>query len=157
MPRSAEGRPLSYVALNGHGSYPMAAWIPRIFFAFNDQTSDKGVPLQHCCPDIYCNGSPPAQSLCACLSLSGMGHCCNLLACCMLAASLTCFSQIVFSNTTPKMAAAPEASCKTRQYAIAQMCNVLAAAVQGHSGTPGVAWWSPLRGSCHQSPAAATA
>eukprot|EP00891_Asterochloris_glomerata_P006031 jgi/Astpho2/6031/Aster-03988 len=42
MPRSAEGRPLSYVALNGHGSYPMAAWIPRIFFAFNDQTSDKG-------------------------------------------------------------------------------------------------------------------
>ena len=50
MPRSAEGRPLSYMALNGHGSYPTAAFIPRIFFAFNDRTSDRGETLQHCCP-----------------------------------------------------------------------------------------------------------
>ena len=75
MPRSAEGRPLSYVALNGHGSYPIAAWIPRIFFAFNDQTSDQGETPQHCCPVIWCDGSPPAQYLSACLWLSGVGRC----------------------------------------------------------------------------------
>ncbi|KAL0034634.1 hypothetical protein WJX77_000317 [Trebouxia sp. C0004] len=38
MPRTPDGRPLSYVALNGHGSYPRAGFIPRIFLAFNDRT-----------------------------------------------------------------------------------------------------------------------
>lgn len=38
MPRTADGRPLSYVAINGHGSYPRAGFIPRIFLAFNDRT-----------------------------------------------------------------------------------------------------------------------
>ncbi|KAL3140806.1 hypothetical protein ABBQ32_005349 [Trebouxia sp. C0010 RCD-2024] len=38
MPRTAEGRPLSYIAVNGHGSYPRAGFIPRIFLAFNDRT-----------------------------------------------------------------------------------------------------------------------
>ena len=43
MPRTADGRPLSYVALNGHGAYPRTGFIPRIFLAFNDYTG-KGVP-----------------------------------------------------------------------------------------------------------------
>ena len=42
MPRTADGRPLSYIAINGHGSYPRAGFIPRIFLAFNDRTG-KGV------------------------------------------------------------------------------------------------------------------
>ena len=44
LPRAADGRVQAFVALNGHGSYPEAGTIPRVFFAFNDQTSDKGEP-----------------------------------------------------------------------------------------------------------------
>ncbi|DBB18049.1 TPA: hypothetical protein ACH3X3_003041 [Trebouxia sp. C0006] len=43
MPRTPDGRPLSYVALNGHGSYPRAGFIPRIFLAFNDRTGQGQV------------------------------------------------------------------------------------------------------------------
>ena len=42
MPRTADGRPIAHVAVNGHGSYPAAGTIPRIFYAANDQTSDRG-------------------------------------------------------------------------------------------------------------------
>lgn len=56
MPRTAEGRPLSYIAVNGHGSYPRAGFIPRIFLAFNDRTG-KGVyhtPSElYMCVDIH--------------------------------------------------------------------------------------------------------
>lgn len=45
MPRTADGRPLSYIAINGHGSYPRAGFIPRIFLAFNDRTG-KGVNME---------------------------------------------------------------------------------------------------------------
>ena len=44
MPRTPDGRPLSYVALNGHGSYPRAGFIPRIFLAFNDRTG-QGITI----------------------------------------------------------------------------------------------------------------
>ncbi|KAL0028666.1 hypothetical protein WJX79_009247 [Trebouxia sp. C0005] len=43
MPRTQDGRPLSYVALNGHGSYPRAGFMPRIFLAFNDRTGQGQV------------------------------------------------------------------------------------------------------------------
>ena len=46
MPRTADGRPLSYVALNGHGAYPRTGFIPRIFLAFNDYTG-KGEVFDH--------------------------------------------------------------------------------------------------------------
>ena len=58
MPRTADGRPLSYVAINGHGSYPRAGFIPRIFLAFNDRTGTGAndavllpamPPLHSCC------------------------------------------------------------------------------------------------------------
>ncbi len=42
VPRSEGGRPLAHIAVNGHGSYPIAGTIPRIFFAANDQTSNQG-------------------------------------------------------------------------------------------------------------------
>ncbi|CAL8466419.1 g5955 [Coccomyxa elongata] len=42
VPRSEAGRPLAHIAVNGHGSYPIAGTIPRIFFAANDQTSNQG-------------------------------------------------------------------------------------------------------------------
>ena len=45
MPRTADGRPLSYIAINGHGSYPRAGFIPRICLAFNDRTG-KGVNME---------------------------------------------------------------------------------------------------------------
>ena len=41
-PRGADGRLLAHVALNGHGSYPTAGFIPRNLLAFNDYTSDQG-------------------------------------------------------------------------------------------------------------------
>lgn len=47
MPRTADGRPLSYIAINGHGSYPRAGFIPRIFLAFNDRTGKGGKVDQH--------------------------------------------------------------------------------------------------------------
>jgi len=42
VPRTAEGRPQSFVAINGHGSYPYPGTTIRLFGAFNDQTSQKG-------------------------------------------------------------------------------------------------------------------
>ena len=41
-PRGADGRLLAHVALNGHGSYPTAGFIPRNLLAFNDYTSIQG-------------------------------------------------------------------------------------------------------------------
>ena len=41
-PRGADGRLLAHVALNGHGSYPTAGFIPRNLLAFNDYTSNQG-------------------------------------------------------------------------------------------------------------------
>ncbi|KAK9902691.1 hypothetical protein WJX75_002901 [Coccomyxa subellipsoidea] len=50
VPRSEGGRPLAHIAVNGHGSYPTAGTIPRIFFAANDQTSNQGAVWdpEHC-------------------------------------------------------------------------------------------------------------
>ena len=42
VPRTADGRPISYVALHGHGSYPVTGRIIRLFGAFNDHTSARG-------------------------------------------------------------------------------------------------------------------
>ena len=42
LPRTPDGRVQSFVAINGHGSYAEKGTIPKIFFAFNDQTSDQG-------------------------------------------------------------------------------------------------------------------
>ena len=41
-PRGRDGRVLAHVALNGHGSYPAAGFIPRNLLAFNDYTSNQG-------------------------------------------------------------------------------------------------------------------
>ena len=41
-PRGSDGRLLAHVALNGHGSYPTAGFIPRNLLAFNDYTSNQG-------------------------------------------------------------------------------------------------------------------
>lgn len=46
MPRTADGRPLSYIALNGHGAYPRTGFIPRIFLAFNDYTGKGDMQFQ---------------------------------------------------------------------------------------------------------------
>ncbi|KAK9838553.1 hypothetical protein WJX81_007080 [Elliptochloris bilobata] len=43
VPQGPGGRPLAFVAVNGHGAYPVAGTIPRIFYAANDQTSDEGL------------------------------------------------------------------------------------------------------------------
>lgn len=42
VPRTPEGRPRAFVAVNGHGSYPYPGRIIRLFGAFNDNTSDAG-------------------------------------------------------------------------------------------------------------------
>ncbi|MEW5304850.1 MAG: hypothetical protein WDW36_007431 [Sanguina aurantia] len=42
VPRNAEGRIASFVALHGHGNYPREGITPRIFFAANDRTSRAG-------------------------------------------------------------------------------------------------------------------
>ena len=42
VPRTAEGRPEAFVAINGHGSYPHPGRIIRLFGAFNDHTSRRG-------------------------------------------------------------------------------------------------------------------
>jgi len=42
VPRTPEGRPRAFVAINGHGSYPYPGRIIRLFGAFNDNTSDAG-------------------------------------------------------------------------------------------------------------------
>lgn len=44
VPRSEGGRPVAYVAENGHGSYPTAGTIFRLFFVINDYTSVDGEP-----------------------------------------------------------------------------------------------------------------
>lgn len=33
MPQGPGGRPLAFIAVNGHGAYPVAGTIPRIFYA----------------------------------------------------------------------------------------------------------------------------
>jgi len=33
VPQGPGGRPLAFVAVNGHGAYPVAGTIPRIFYA----------------------------------------------------------------------------------------------------------------------------
>lgn len=50
VPRGRDGRILAHVALNGHGSYPTAGFIPRNLLAFNDYTSNQGAvwdPVSH--------------------------------------------------------------------------------------------------------------
>ena len=42
VPMSEDGRPLAYIAENGHGSYPIAGTILRLFCVINDYTSDQG-------------------------------------------------------------------------------------------------------------------
>ncbi|CAL5225933.1 g8728 [Coccomyxa viridis] len=42
VPRGKDGRILAHIALNGHGSYPTAGFIPRNLLAFNDYTSNQG-------------------------------------------------------------------------------------------------------------------
>ena len=42
VPRGKDGRVIAHVALNGHGSYPTAGFIPRNLLAFNDYTSNQG-------------------------------------------------------------------------------------------------------------------
>jgi hypothetical protein len=52
VPRSEGGRPLAHIAVNGHGSYPTAGTIPRIFFAANDQTSNQGAVWDPVCAKL---------------------------------------------------------------------------------------------------------
>ena len=33
VPQGPGGRPLAFIAVNGHGAYPVAGTIPRIFYA----------------------------------------------------------------------------------------------------------------------------
>jgi uncharacterized membrane protein YgcG len=42
VPRTPEGRPEAFVAINGHGSYPHPGRIIRLFGAFNDHASRRG-------------------------------------------------------------------------------------------------------------------
>ena len=42
VPRTADGRPEAFVAINGHGSYPHPGRIIRLFGAFNDHASRRG-------------------------------------------------------------------------------------------------------------------
>ncbi len=42
VPLSASGRPNAYIAENGHGSYPVAGTILRLFCVINDYTSSDG-------------------------------------------------------------------------------------------------------------------
>ena len=42
VPRGKDGQVIAHVALNGHGSYPTAGFIPRNLLAFNDYTSNQG-------------------------------------------------------------------------------------------------------------------
>ncbi|KAK9812839.1 hypothetical protein WJX72_004577 [[Myrmecia] bisecta] len=42
IPREPNGRPIVYTALNGHGAYWFPGFVPRLFLAFNDLTSDQG-------------------------------------------------------------------------------------------------------------------
>lgn len=42
VPLSSDGRPMAYIAENGHGSYPTAGTILRLFFVINDYTSANG-------------------------------------------------------------------------------------------------------------------
>lgn len=45
VPRTPQGRPRAFVAVNGHGSYPYPGRIIRLFGVFNDNTSDAGARL----------------------------------------------------------------------------------------------------------------
>jgi len=47
VPRTADGRPISYVALHGHGSYLVTGRIIRLFGAFNDHTSARGATISY--------------------------------------------------------------------------------------------------------------
>jgi hypothetical protein len=61
VPRTAEGRPQSFVAINGHGSYPYPGTIIRLFGAFNDQTSRDGkLWAPHTCVLVTPEGRLPS-------------------------------------------------------------------------------------------------
>lgn len=45
LPLTQDQRIQAHIALDGHGSYPQAGLIPRVFFAFNDRTSSRGVNM----------------------------------------------------------------------------------------------------------------
>ena len=64
MPHTQDGRPLSYVALNGHGSYPKAGFIPRIFLAFNDRTG-PGITIIPCASQrkLVCSSEQSVQAV----------------------------------------------------------------------------------------------
>ena len=69
VPQGPGGRPLAFIAVNGHGAYPVAGTIPRIFYAV--------WPCSRCAPICQaCRG----QSICqACLGLcSGCKPICEL-------------------------------------------------------------------------------
>ena len=83
MPRTADGRPLSYIALNGHGAYPRTGFIPRIFLAFNDYTGkgDMQFPGAKICLAV----SGQLVSLPAFNNYTGRGD--GLPSCCWLSTS----------------------------------------------------------------------
>jgi hypothetical protein len=56
VPRTADGRPEAFVAINGHGSYPYPGRVIRLFGAFNDHTSRRGAGVA-------------AVALCSCTQL----------------------------------------------------------------------------------------
>ena len=71
VPRGKDGRILAHVALNGHGSYPTAGFIPRNLLAFNDYTSNQGpvwdpVSLPLCAERLtrlmHGSGTPPRDN-----------------------------------------------------------------------------------------------
>ena len=74
LPRTPDGRVQSFVAINGHGSYAEKGVIPKIFFAFNDRTSDQGAlpcragrrPLPAGQVSSCCKAAADTNSLAAC-------------------------------------------------------------------------------------------
>lgn len=56
VPQGPGGRPLAFVAVNGHGAYPIAGTIPRIFYAVRRSRAShalvKSPPPAHCTPCV---------------------------------------------------------------------------------------------------------
>ncbi len=48
VPQGPGGRPLAFIAVNGHGAYPVAGTIPRIFYAVWP-SSRCPPPARHAC------------------------------------------------------------------------------------------------------------
>lgn len=57
VPLTPAGRIKAHIALDGHGSYPEAGFIPRVYFAFNDLTSNQGVQACSCSLMPYSKGT----------------------------------------------------------------------------------------------------